>query len=304
MEALKKTASSGGLSFCAIASDVRAGAEQSADFWSLAHLPPPTALVLFWPKAKALARLRLAQLAEQAPLGVPLYVVGAGDAGIKSADKVIRSYFGEVQKLAVGHHSQIWQARLIERCPPQGLRPWFETIETMIDNVPLQVASLPGVFSHGEVDAGTLLLLQHCPLLPERARVLDFGCGSGVIGAWLQKCQPELRVTALDCNVLALAATQETFRLNGLPEPQLVLADGLAGGPYDVVNSNLPFHTGRAVDLSLAAGFFAGLKACLAPEGRVLVVANRFLAYREPMAAALGRAEVVADDGRYWVLKN
>ena len=44
---------------------------------------------------------------------------------------------------------------------------------------PLEVVSLPGVFSHGRLDLGSALLLEHLDN-PPGGRLLDFGCGAGI----------------------------------------------------------------------------------------------------------------------------
>ncbi|MDE1082344.1 methyltransferase, partial [Klebsiella pneumoniae] len=40
--------------------------------------------------------------------------------------------------------------------------------------------SIPGVFNHGELDAGTKMLLENAPNV-KSGQVLDFGCGAGLI---------------------------------------------------------------------------------------------------------------------------
>ena len=59
-----------------------------------------------------------------------------------------------------------------------------EIFEVPLADGPLKVVSLPGVFSHGRLDRGTALLLEHLDKLPS-GHLLDFGCGAGVLGAAL-----------------------------------------------------------------------------------------------------------------------
>ena len=58
----------------------------------------------------------------------------------------------------------------------------------------------PGVFSHGRLDAGTRALLEVMRRFPVAGRrVLDFACGSGVIGAFLSALEPTARVGLSRC---------------------------------------------------------------------------------------------------------
>ncbi|MBS7676150.1 methyltransferase, partial [Vibrio cholerae] len=80
---------------------------------------------------------------------------------------------------------------------------------------PLKVVSLPGVFSHGRLDRGTELLLEHLDKLPS-GNLLDFGCGAGVLGAAVKRRYPHNTVTMLDVDAFAAASSRLTLAANGL----------------------------------------------------------------------------------------
>ena len=71
-----------------------------------------------------------------------------------------------------------------------------------------------GVFSRGEVDTGTRLLLE---ALPEEmsGEILDLGCGWGVIGVTVKTAWPETRVTMGDVNLRALELSRRNAARNG-----------------------------------------------------------------------------------------
>ena len=102
-----------------------------------------------------------------------------------------------------------------------------------------------GVFSRGELDKGTALLLAHLP--PLSGRVLDLGCGWGAIGVCLQKAFPQLRVTMVDVNLRALELARENARRNGVQVETLESdgLDALAGRRFDYVVTNPPIRAGK-----------------------------------------------------------
>ena len=57
--------------------------------------------------------------------------------------------------------------------------------------------SYPGLFARGGLDVMTERLLGALPPSAKHARVLDFACGSGVIGAALLAREPSLRLVSL-----------------------------------------------------------------------------------------------------------
>ncbi len=71
-----------------------------------------------------------------------------------------------------------------------------------------------GVFSRGELDEGTRLLLD---TLPERmeGRLLDLGCGWGPVGISLKARFPEAEVWMTDVNLRALERSRKTRHATG-----------------------------------------------------------------------------------------
>lgn len=70
-----------------------------------------------------------------------------------------------------------------------------------------------GVFSAREIDKGTKLLIESA-LIKRGWKVLDFGCGCGVIGIALKKKEPELNVTFSDVNERAVKLAEMNLKLN------------------------------------------------------------------------------------------
>lgn len=112
----------------------------------------------------------------------------------------------------------------------------------------LALVSGSGVFARGRLDVGTAVLLRETEPPVGARRLLDLGCGYGVITAALATAVSAARVTAVDVNERALALTQENAvslgvgdRVRALP-PAEALADP---EPYDEIWSNPPIRIGK-----------------------------------------------------------
>lgn len=104
-----------------------------------------------------------------------------------------------------------------------------------------------GVFSKGEIDKGTQLLLQYLPKLS--GPVLDLGCGWGAIGVTLLKTMPGTELTLADVNTRALELARENLRLNGVTA-EVIESDGfsgLSGRRFSAVVTNPPIRAGKDV---------------------------------------------------------
>ena len=79
--------------------------------------------------------------------------------------------------------------------------------------------------------------------LPEKQRVLDMGCGSGVLGLTLAAEQPAWEVTLADISPEALALAEENAGLLGIGNARFVQSDlfHALDGTYDGIVANLPY---------------------------------------------------------------
>ena len=88
----------------------------------------------------------------------------------------------------------------------------------------------------------TELLVEVALALPERVRVLEVGTGSGAVALALKQERPDLRVTATDISVRALALARENAASLAL-DVRFLRADLLEGldHEFDAVLANLPY---------------------------------------------------------------
>ncbi|MBY5922991.1 methyltransferase [Ferrimonas balearica] len=256
------------------------------------------AAILRIPKAREQLRYLAALACAVLPQGAPVYLVGENKGGIRSAGKTVQSLLGTCPKLASGNHCQLLEG-LVKTHQPLDLADWWLPYEVTTPDGPLALASLPGVFSHGELDPGTELLLEHLPKHPQ-GRVLDFGCGDGVIGAFLARRNPEIELEMVDINAMALAASEQTLAQNGL-KGRVYPSNGLAQveGQFDLIVSNPPFHHGAAQTFDTARQFIRDAAKALKPGGQLIIVANHHLPYGDDLSHAFGRVNILAANNKF-----
>jgi 16S rRNA (guanine1207-N2)-methyltransferase len=166
----------------------------------------------------------------------------------------------------------------------------------------LRLQTAPGVFSHREVDTGSQLLVDVMRVSPT-ARVLDLGCGYGVIGIVAAKLATRGRVVLVDPDIRATRLAEHNLALNGIENAEVVLGDGWHDLPpksrFDVVASNPPTHQGREVLDDMVAGAYKLLR----PRGQMYMVVNRLLSLRREVDAVFGNSDIVARDGGFIVIR-
>jgi 16S rRNA (guanine1207-N2)-methyltransferase len=251
------------------------------------------AAVLFLPKSRELTDYLLQALAARLE-GRPLYLVGEKRAGVERAAKQLAS-LGQARKLDSARHCQLWQVAIEQAPAAPELDALARPFTLELADGPLQVISLPGVFSHGRLDIGSALLLEHLDNLPN-GRVLDFGCGAGILGATLKRRYPQSELVLLDVDAFAVESSRRTLAANGL-EGEVIAGDGIDAAPRQLaaIVSNPPFHQGVHTSYQASEALIERAAAHLVGGGELRLVANAFLRYPPLIEQHLGTCHTLAE---------
>ncbi|MDN3701083.1 16S rRNA (guanine(1207)-N(2))-methyltransferase RsmC [Vibrio artabrorum] len=244
-------------------------------------------VMLYWPKAKAEAEFLLAMLFAKLGKDTEIVVVGENRSGVKSIEKMFTPY-GKVVKYDSARRCSFYWGQCFEQPHAFNLQDWFKTYTVSIDDQTLAVKSLPGVFSHGQFDVGSQLLLDTLPKL--KGKVLDFGCGAGVLGAVMASRNPDIELEMCDISAFAVASSQATLEINGLTGKVFasdVYSD--TSNDYQFIISNPPFHSGLDTSYSATETLLAQAPKHLKRSGEMIIVANSFLKYEPIIEQAFGK---------------
>jgi len=147
-------------------------------------------------------------------------------------------------------------------------------VDVVLADVAFTLATDRGVFSHGHVDSGTLLLLQQAPTPAATGDLLDLGCGAGPIAVALAKRSPAATVWAVDVNERARDLTAANAARNGLDNVRVVAPDGVPDEVvFSTIWSNPPIRIGKHALHDLLLAWLGRL----APDGDAVLVVQKNL---------------------------
>ena len=160
-----------------------------------------------------------------------------------------------------------------------------------------------GVFSKKEVDFGSSLLLQTVTL-DDGDRVLDVGCGYGVIGLVIAKVKPQSLVDMIDINERAIRLSCKNKTLNKIENVEIFVSNIYQNivKKYDVIVSNPPIRAGKKIVHEIASKSFEFLNE----DGTVWCVIQKKQGAESMLKLLIQiyqKVEIVEKDKGYWIIK-
>ena len=165
------------------------------------------------------------------------------------------------------------------------------------------------VFSRESLDIGTRFFIQHIPQSEKYKRIIDLGCGNGIVGLMAANKNPEADIIFSDESYMAIQSAKENYEnaFNGQRKAEFFLNDCLTGinkDSVDLVLNNPPFHQNNAVGDAVAWQMFKQSKDVLKQEGELWVIGNRHLNYHVKLKKLFGNCKTIASNKKFVVLKS
>ncbi len=168
----------------------------------------------------------------------------------------------------------------------------------------IQAVSRPGVFGHRRVDGGARALLRTAVVCAGN-RILELGCGSGIVSLAAALRAEGTQVDAIDSNLRAVACTRLGAALNGLSNVEVhagtvesTSRQAIPDGSFDLVLANPPYYSNYRI-----AEIFARRAAqAVKPAGTALFVTKKADWYEERLPEFFARLQIETV-GEYQVVR-
>ena len=156
-----------------------------------------------------------------------------------------------------------------------------------------------GLFSPRRIDPGTRLLAEQMILSPDD-KLLDMGCGYGVLGIVASRFVREVHMVDIDKKALHYARLNA--KLNGVQNARIYRSDlfeSVSDKDFSTIVSNPPISRGKAV----LERFFREAKEHLLEDGLLQVVLRRGQgSYYRLLQELYREVKVLKKKAGYWVI--
>jgi 16S rRNA (guanine1207-N2)-methyltransferase len=164
-----------------------------------------------------------------------------------------------------------------------------------------------GLFSRDRLDAGSRFLLENMAVGEQYQRIVDLGCGNGVLGLVAAALNPAATLLFCDESHMAIASASSNFNaaFKSSREAEFRVGDCLQGVDADsreLVLSNPPFHLQHSVGDAIAWQMFKDACRVLVSGGELRIVGNRHLGYHAKLKKLFGNCTVIATNKKFVIL--
>ncbi|KZN46828.1 hypothetical protein N474_03805 [Pseudoalteromonas luteoviolacea CPMOR-2] len=270
---------------------------------SLANLPTEIDLVLIKiPKNAGFLQYQLSLLSHL-PADIPVIAAGKAKEIHTSTLKSFNHFLSEPKtSLAVKKSRLIFSNTTAKPVASKFPASWA------LENTDFTLFNHANVFSRDSLDIGARFFLNYLPAGKKPLKVIDLGCGNGVIGLQVLNRMPNSKVTFVDESAMAVASAQQNVSHNlptRLTDCQFIHNDCLtdfAPNSADLVLCNPPFHQAQAITDHIAWQMFLQAKHTLRNGGELRIIGNRHLDYQDKLQRLFGNCKVLGNNKKFTVL--
>jgi 16S rRNA (guanine1207-N2)-methyltransferase len=172
-----------------------------------------------------------------------------------------------------------------------------------------RIVNHASLFSRDRLDQGSQLLIEHMPIGVQYRRIVDLGCGNGILGIIAASLNPTANLLFCDESHMAIASTSENFQ-HAFAQTRSVefrvddCLRSVATASQDLVLINPPFHQQHSVGDAIAWQMFKDAQRVLVVGGELRLVGNRHLAYHAKLKKLFGNCETIAADSKFVILSS
>lgn len=177
-----------------------------------------------------------------------------------------------------------------------------------VGNNEISLNTAEGIFSPSRADNGTLAMLDEAVALINGVpgtlplKILDLGCGAGLVGIYLAVLFPGAQILFTDIDQRCVELSLENAGLNHIDQERIngCVSDAFSNveeSDFDLILSNPPYHT----DFSVAKSFIEGSFRHLRTGGRLFMVTKRLDWYKNKIISIFGGVRITRTADGYFV---
>ncbi|QJC37275.1 methyltransferase [Enterobacteriaceae endosymbiont of Donacia thalassina] len=239
-------------------------------------------LIFFWLKNKQESLFILNNILSLLSLQVEIFIIGSNNSGIKKINDIKELEVINLKKIINARKHIIFHGFLKKKVFFNINNYWNYYYYNNY-----QIYSLPGVFGRNKVDSGSKLLISTINNIFIKGKILDLGCGSGIISVIInnnfKKYKKKYSIYAVDIDAKAIYSTKKTLNKNLIKNINVFPSNIYSNlkEKFDLIISNPPIHSNLNFSSNFIYQMLNKLKQNINYKGELLFVVNNVISLKK-----------------------
>lgn len=198
------------------------------------------------------------------------------------------------------------KARLIFAKLEKEATPSPYPLEVSIDGFEKKFINHSNLFSREKLDIGTRFMLDNIPK-GNFQKVLDLGCGNGLLGIKTKMLNPSAHITFTDESFMAIKSAKANYESHFSDNASFYWMNSFEESKteeFDLVLCNPPFHQSNTVGDFIALQMFKDAKRVLRKGGVLRVIGNSHLGYQVKLKGYFGNSKIVNQNQKFMIIDS
>ena len=257
------------------------------------------------PKTLAMLEYQLYALRDVLNPGSRVIAAGMARHIHNSTLKLFESIIGPTTTTRALKKSRLILAQ-VDHSFKEGRSEYPDSYELEVDRS-YQIVNHAGLFSRDRLDAGSRFLLENMAVGEQYQRIVDLGCGNGVLGLVAAVMNPASTLLFCDESHMAIDSARTNFlsAFTSTREAEFKVGNCLQGvddDSRDLVLINPPFHLQHSIGDAIAWQMFKDARRVLVKGGELRIVGNRHLGYHAKIKKLFGNCSTIATNKKFIIL--
>jgi len=174
-------------------------------------------------------------------------------------------------------------------------------------SINLTLCNHANVFSKNKMDIGSRFLVSQFKQLPKKQKIVDLGCGNGILGLLAQQQQARATLYFMDESYMAIASARKNYQaIFSHQNGHFIVSNCLEKlvDSVDLILCNPPFHQQHSMGDTIAWQMFQQSQQKLNLKGELWIVGNRHLNYHLKLKKLFGNSQLMASNAQFVVLRS
>ncbi|CAL4321665.1 16S rRNA (guanine(1207)-N(2))-methyltransferase RsmC [Buchnera aphidicola] len=245
-------------------------------------------LIFFWRKNKLESQFQIIYFLSVLKKDTEIFIIGKTRSGVNCVKNFLKHWV-DIKKIYYKNRYALYYGKIIQN----SIFIFKKYFKKYIWNN-LIIYTLPGVFDYKRIDNGSILLISTFDTNLQ-GKILDIGCGSGILSIALNKISDRTKITLIDNNSTAILCSKINLRKNHV-KAKIILSNIYSDiqEKFNLIISNPSTHSDIKNNFNVIKKIIQNSKKYLKKNGELRMVVHSHISCKKEFLSVFNHYKIIA----------